>query len=206
VLELAASIGRGERFRCVPATPANDEALERLLERLQPRVLLIDALLVARIGADALRRVHRRQPATSWVLLWGEPSTAAFEFAVRAHMSGCLEWRADDEHVARALQAVLRGEVWFPRGIMQSLYLSLLAATQTHGTSAPMPLDAGAQTPQASGEELTARELQVMALMRQGLSNKQIAERLDISVNTVKKHLAHAFEKRGLHNRRQALG
>ena len=56
-----------------------------------------------------------------------------------------------------------------------------------------------------SSTALTTRELQAITLMRQGLSNKQIAERLNISVNTVKKHLAHAFEKRGLHNRRQSI-
>ena len=42
--------------------------------------------------------------------------------------------------------------------------------------------------------------------MRRGLSNKRIAERLGVSANTIKKHLAHMFEKRGLHGPRQALG
>jgi DNA-binding NarL/FixJ family response regulator len=44
-----------------------------------------------------------------------------------------------------------------------------------------------------------------MALMRRGLSNKQIADRLRISVNTAKKHVSNALEKRGLHKRRQAF-
>ena len=52
---------------------------------------------------------------------------------------------------------------------------------------------------------LTAREDEVLSLMRRGMTNKQIAERLDISVNTVKKHLAHLFAKYGLHGRRQQI-
>ena len=52
---------------------------------------------------------------------------------------------------------------------------------------------------------LTAREDEVLLLMRRGMTNKQIAGRLDISVNTVKKHCAHVFAKHGLRGRRQQI-
>ena len=52
---------------------------------------------------------------------------------------------------------------------------------------------------------LTAREDEVLSLMNRDMSNKQIAEQLGISVNTVKKHLAHVFAKQGQHSRRWHL-
>ena len=82
---------------------------------------------------------------------------------------------------------------------MQSLYFSRVAASE--GDSPP--LDIGAMT---VGSDRTERESEALALMRQGLTSQQIADRLGISINTVKMHLGHAFEKRGLHNRRQLLG
>ena len=96
-------------------------------------------------------------------------------------------------------QPVLGGELWFPRRAMQSLYFSRVAASA--GDSPPH--DIGAMT---VGADLTERESEALSLMRQGLTSQQIADRLGISINTVKKHLGHAFEKRGLHNRRQLLG
>lgn len=188
------------RLRCVPVTGHTPDELERQLQSLEPRLLLADLALVEAFGADCVRRIRRRTPATDWLLLWDEPSEDAFDLVVHAHMHGCLEWRADERLAVRALDAVAAGEVWFPRHLLRSMYLSLLAATQTQGTSSPMPLD-----PAPRGEDLTARELEVLALMRHGLTNRQIAERMGVSVNTVKKHLSHAFEKRGLHNRRQSI-
>jgi DNA-binding NarL/FixJ family response regulator len=207
--QLALALGAGERLRCMVGTPFQSGDLEHLLNEFEPRLLLIDVALVERTPPEELRRLHRRRPATDWVMLWNEVSTFAFEQAVHAQMRGCIEWSAPVGHIERAVSAVMGGEIWFPRQAMQSLYLSLLAATQTHSTSGPMPLDKDTRPPadgeSHSGTALTTRELQALALMRQGLSNKQIAERLDISVNTVKKHLAHAYEKRGLHNRRQSI-
>jgi DNA-binding NarL/FixJ family response regulator len=204
---IVAGLNARRQVRGLAVTPFRPGDLEHLLVEFQPRVLLIDVALVERLGLQELRRVHRRLPATDWMLLWNEPSVEAFELAVRALMRGCEKWDAPLPHLERAVTAVIAGEVWFPRQALQSLYLSLLAATQTHSTSGPMPLDEAEPERRAAGGNLalTSREIEALALMRQGLSNKQIAERLNISINTVKKHLAHAFDKRGLHNRRQSM-
>ena len=201
---IVAALNARKQVRSLAVTPFRPGDLEHLLNEFQPRVLLIDVALVERLGLEELRRVHRHLPATDWMLLWNEPSVEAFELAVRALMRGCEKWDAPPQHLERAVTAVIAGEVWFPRQALQSLYLSLLAATQTHSTSGPVPLDEAPPDHHVSGA-LTSREIEALALMRQGLSNKQIAERLNISVNTVKKHLSHAFDKRGLHNRRQSM-
>jgi DNA-binding NarL/FixJ family response regulator len=92
---------------------------------------------------------------------------------------------------------VLAGVLWFPGPVLQALYLSLLESTPFTGSP-----ESGAASPSA---KLTSRESEALSLMRRGMTTKQIAERLDISVNTVKKHLAHVFAKHGLHGRRQQV-
>jgi DNA-binding NarL/FixJ family response regulator len=181
-------------YRLEPTVVAGLDELEQLCHLHAPRVLLVDIGLIHSAGVDAVQHLRRRLPATDWILGFDPPLATEIEPALFNQTRGCISWAADPDHLARALDAVLAGGLWFPRSVMQTLYLWLLEA------GAP-----GCKSPPASGwaDDLTSRETEVLALMRRGLTNRQIAERLSISCNTVKKHLAHIFEKRGLHGRRQ---
>ncbi len=165
--------------------------------RQTPRLLLVDVALIAPEGASALRDLRRRLPATDWLLGWESPSPQGLSAAVRSQARGCVDWAASAGQLTQALDAVLAGVLWFSAPVLQALYLSLIESAVSTEL-----LEPGAASP--SGR-LTAREDEVLSLMRRGMTNKQIAERLDISVNTVKKHLAHVFNKHGLHGRRQQI-
>ncbi|WP_157991586.1 helix-turn-helix transcriptional regulator [Caldimonas tepidiphila] len=182
------------------AAPRTIEELSRLLSEHAPQLLLIDADLCLRFGAGALRRLQRAFPATEWIIGWDEPTKCRADVVIQCHARGCIAWNAPAAEQLRALRAVQAGELWFPRAVMQALYLSLLNE---------LPVGAGARETDAEtvgpGTALSAREAEVLALTRKGLTNKEIAARLDISVNTVKKHLANAFEKCGVRSRRQLL-
>jgi DNA-binding NarL/FixJ family response regulator len=141
-----------------------------------------------------LRRLRRRHGRVDWILSWDQPSSKWLAVLLDSRAKGFLRPGSGVEF-ERALEAVLKGELWFPRSVSQWLYRSLLDASRAGDADADAGRDA----------ELTSRESEVMALMRQGLTNKQIGLHLGISVNTVKKHVGHAFDKRGLHSRRQAL-
>ena len=69
----------------------------------------------------------------------------------------------------------------------------------------PRSGESGARTDEAALHRLTSREAEAVALLRQGLTNQAIAERLGVSINTVKKHLASAYDKWGIRSRRQTL-
>lgn len=189
---LLASAAQDDRvFRLDPIEANCLDDVEHRCQEHAPRVLVIDIALLQGADPRDLQHLRRRLPGTEWLIGWDRPP-AMLDLTVLGGARGCISWSSTGGALTRALDAVLAGELWFPRAVVESLYLALLDSVEGTMTT-------------VEDESLTAREAEVLALMRKGLSNKQIAERLDISVNTVKKHLAHVFEKRGLHGRRQAL-
>ena len=173
------------------------EALEAALRERSPHMLLIDADLCLLLGLSALRQLRRLHPETDWLIGWDEPSPRWTETIVHSRARGGIEWRDALTDLPRALDTIVAGGLWFPRKVLQWLYGSLI------GTEPEQDEDASG--PQTQWP-LTVREAEALALAGQGFTNKQIAQELEISVNTVKKHLARAFDKRGLRSRRQTMG
>ncbi len=120
----------------------------------------------------------------------------ALDAALLSQVRGGIDWTSSSRELARALDAVVGGKLWFPRPVIEMLYVTLIGGQMERPPQGP-----GLRAIDTA--HLTSREAEVLGLMRQGMTNKQIADRLNISVNTIKKHLAHVFEKRGLHGRRQ---
>jgi len=160
-----------------------------------PRVLVLDIELLRLAGATAIAQLRRHLPATDILACWNAMPDAA-DVDVLGQVRGGVDWSSSSGELARALDAVVAGNLWFPRRVIEMLYVALIA-----GETKSPPQGAGLSATDTA--PLTSREAEVFRLMRQGMTNKQIADRLDISVNTIKKHLAHVFAKRGLHGRRQ---
>lgn len=168
-----------------------------------PHLVLLDVGLLEQLGVEAALQLRRRHPAIDWMLGWQAPEPRWIEWIVRCQARGGIAWDQPRREILRAIEAVLAGEVWFSRATMQQLYVRLLAGQRPSligGDTADALAQAAAHPP------LTTREQEVVALMQQGLTNKQIAQRIGVSPNTVKKHLAHVFQKFGLHSRRQTFG
>ena len=173
------------------------DALEAALRERSPRLLLIDADLCLLLGLSALRQLRRLHPETDWLIGWDEPSPRWIETIVHSRARGGIEWHDALTELPRALETIVAGGLWFPRRVLQWLYGSLIGAEPE--------LDDDASGPHTQWP-LTVREAEALELAGQGYTNKQIAQELEISVNTVKKHLARAFDKRGLRSRRQTMG
>ena len=153
------------------------ETLE-MIQNVRPDVLLLDLTLPDRSGFDVLNELRLKDTAPLVVVLtWHtEPSYAARAIAAGAH--GYVNKAVEPEQLLAAIRAVSRGEQVIPPGVE-----ALLAAGDGHPASA-----------------LTAREQQVMEMLARGMTNREIAEHLTISIKTVDTHRGHVLKKLGLRN------
>jgi two-component system, NarL family, invasion response regulator UvrY len=174
---LKEALGKAEDIDVVGEAGTAAETLE-MVKRDRPEVLLLDLTLPDKSGFDVLSELRLLETSPLVIVLtWHtEPSYAARAIAAGAH--GYLTKSVEPEALLAAIRAVSRGEQVIPPGIEQ-----LLAAGDGHPASA-----------------LTAREQQVMEMLGRGMTNREIAEHLEISIKTVDTHRGHVLKKLGLRN------
>jgi len=157
----------------------------RLARQLRPDVVLMDLLMPVMDGIAATAAIRREVPATEVVALTSVLEDAAVVDAVRAGAIGYLLKDADAHELRRAIKAAAAGQV----------HLSPQAAAR---------LLREVRTPEKSAEPLTERETDVLRLLAQGKSNKEIARELHIAEQTVKTHVSHVLNKLEVPSRTQA--
>jgi len=157
------------------------EAVSLAVER-QADVVLMDLEMPATDGVQATRELLARRPGTAVVVLTSFSDRERILAALDAGAVGYLLKDVQPDELARAIEAAARGQSpLHPRAARE-----LLADRQ------------------AFGPQLSAREEEVLALLAEGLPNKLIARRLEISERTVKGHLTRIFERIGVTDRTQA--
>ena len=173
----------------VVGTAADGEEAVRLAVARAPDVVLMDLRMPRVDGVEATRRLATERPAARVIALTtfaDEPTVLA---ALRAGARGYLTKDAGAEEIHRAILAVARGEA------------ALDAAIQHHVLAAAVEGGGADELP----DGLTPREAEVLALIADGLTNAEIAERLVVSPATVKSHVNHLFAKADLRDRAQAV-
>jgi len=173
----------------VGAAADGDEAVA-LVEEHRPDVLLTDLRMPGCDGVTAIRRVREARPGTAVVVLTTYVDDDAIVAALRAGAAGWLSKDADAEAIGRALRSAADG------------HSTIDAAALAKLVAAPTPAP---PTPDALPDGLTPREVEVLGLIAQGLSNREIARRLVVGEATVKTHVNHLFAKAGLRDRAQAV-
>lgn len=167
------------------------EAVE-LARQTHPDVILMDIAMPAYDGLEATRRIKCELPHAKIIMLTvSEDDEALFE-AIRAGADGYLLKDLKVNQLFDAIESVMRGEAPLSGAITAKILRELQRSASTH------------PTPQELIESLSEREIEILTLVGQGLSNKEIAERLFISESTVKNHLRTILDKLHLRNRIQA--
>jgi DNA-binding NarL/FixJ family response regulator len=183
------------------ASASDGEEALTLTDEHRPQVVLIDLRMPRMDGIEATRRLRERHPEAGVIALTTYADDETVLSALRAGARGYLTKDASGEDIRAAILAVAAGDA------------ALDPAVQLHVVSALAGGQAGSSAP-ASGadvagpvlpDELTPREAEVLALIAEGLSNAEIAERLFVSPTTVKSHINHLFAKAGLRDRAQAV-
>jgi len=172
---------------------ADAQEVLRRARRLQPDIVLMDVHMPGG-GIEATRTIRAELPDVQVLILTVSESEEDLMAAVRAGAKGYILKTADFDQLLRSIDTVAAGQPAFNREMTNKL-LSQLSS-----------LD-GTAPPKRRGDtrrELSERELEILRLIAQGASNRQIAGQLYLSENTVRTHLAHILEKLQLQNRVQA--
>ncbi len=177
--------------RIVGEASNGDEAVE-VVSRLRPDIVLMDVRMPGVGGIDACRRIRSVAPETRILMLTMSDDESDLFDAIKAGASGYLLKDLPGEEVAAAIRTVHDGQAIIPPG---------MAATLLHEFSRLSQEAGGTASPDT---RLTDREVEVLRLVARGLANREIAEVLVISENTVKNHVRNILEKLHLHSRVEA--
>jgi DNA-binding NarL/FixJ family response regulator len=174
-------------FSCVAACDSAEEAL-RVLPKTAPEVILMDINLPNMSGIECTARIKELLPAAQVVMITVYGDTEKVFNALRAGASGYILKRAAPERILQAIREVHAGGVPMSGEIARKV----LGAFRE-----PVPAPAEEQN-------LSRREQEVLELLAQGCANKEIADKLSISIETVTWHLRHIYSKLHVRSRTQA--
>jgi DNA-binding NarL/FixJ family response regulator len=190
----------GEQDIKVLGDPVVDPRLLSLcLEARQPGVLLLDKAIFDRLDPHELRKIHKRFPEVRVLLLWDEICRGLVEEILRRRFDGFLPTNCAPDAYVKAIRAVSRGELWLPRALLAKAISGLLHTPKRDNSVAEN------HRSHVADDSLTRREGQIVGLLRQGLTNKEIARQLGVMEDTVKKHLQSVFGKFGVRRRTLVL-
>ncbi len=160
-----------------------------LAETLAPDIILMAAILPELNGFDATRQITRREPRTRVIVVGKTLSRHAVVEAFRAGASGYILRNSDIEELILAANIVFRGNTFVAGEIANTFDVADLI------WEARKP---GAEN---GGGPLSEREREVMQLLADGKTAREVAERLGISIRTVDGHRERIMRKAGVHNR-----
>lgn len=179
---------REDLVEVIGQAETGEEAV-RLAEELQPDVILMDIYMPQMDGLQAAKEIHIRFPNIAIVMLTSSERDGHLYEAVQVGVSGYLLKSLDASELFDMLSGVVHGETAMTRAMAGKL-LKVVANRMADEDKGEQPL--------------TERELFVLRLVASGASNQEIAQKLSISVNTVKSHLKNILDKLQLENRTQA--
>jgi DNA-binding NarL/FixJ family response regulator len=174
------------------ATAADGEEALALAREHDPDVVLMDLRMPRCDGISAIRRLSERGERPRAIALTTFADDASVLGALRAGARGYLTKDAGAEQIRAAVEAVARGEAALDPAVQHHVIAAL---------NSPAPPESSPDLP----DGLTPREVEVLALIAEGLTNAEIADRLVVSGATVKTHVNHIFAKTGARDRAQAV-
>ena len=197
----------------VGAAADGEQALALVAEQ-QPDAILLDLHMPVLDGIGATRRLVAEHPGVAIVVLTTYADDNSVLEALQAGARSYLTKDADRTDIARALEAAAGGLTVFDPRVHATLLAAVSAPPASEAAACGTPASAAA-SPGAGGrpgrapampDGLTQREVEILGLIAQGLTNAEIAESLFLSNHTVKTHINRIFAKTGSRDRVAAIG
>ncbi len=161
------------------------EAIEKL-KQLKPDVLVLDISMPDFDGIEVIRQLKIEGLTTAILILTVHEDEALLREAIRLGASGYIIKHAAESELIAAIRSVYRGELYVHPKMIRSLV----------EIKPPVPHDQKVEP-----EGITAREVEILKLIIQGYTNKQVAELLTLSIRTVEGHRANLTDKLGIRSR-----
>ena len=181
---LVEALSRVDELQVQDAVGSLDDLVTRAAE-VQPTIVLLDASMPG--GYSATRTIRVAAPEALVLALGVEETDSNVLSLIDAGIHGYVSKDASFQELVRAIDTVARGEVACPPRMVASLFREIAR-----------------RRPETSGDGivgLTSRERQILEMIDQRLSNKEIARALHISLSTVKNHIHNILAKRQVHRR-----
>ena len=163
-----------------------------LVETLQPNVVLMDISMPGMNGIEATRQVRQRYPEVKVVVLSMHANEEYVFQVLRAGASGYVLKQSDSSEVLTAIRAALAGGSFLSPPISQAVINDYVQRAESRGRGDDLDL-------------LTSREREVLQLLAEGLSNREIAEQLSISIKTVETHRGNMMNKLGVSSKTELV-
>jgi len=184
---LVGGLGRDPQFHMIECA-ANGPAILHLLKREKPQVAVVSAKLGEDHGFELVREIRSQSPATRVIVLLDASERASVIEAFRAGAQGVFCRTEPFRLLAKCIQCVHQGQVWASSSelhfVLEALSKPAFVNLQTNG-----------------GSLLSAREIDVVRCVAEGLTNREIAHRLKLTEHTVKNYLFRIFDKLGVSSR-----
>jgi NarL family two-component system response regulator LiaR len=182
---LATFLASYDDFELVGEASSGVEAVE-LCEQLEPDVVLMDLVMQDMDGVEATQVILSKQPDTKIIALTSFEEADLVRGVLQAGALGYLLKGVSSDDLARAIRAAVDGTPTLSPEATQILIEETRRPTHTHF-------------------EMTDRELEILALIADGLNNREIAEQLFVSRSTIKTHVSNILTKLGVSSRTEAV-
>src|SRR5580658_7013768 len=167
-----------------------------VLQQYEPDVLLLDLKMPGLDGLGTLQRLQAAKNKTRVIVLTASDDKNEFVQAMKLGTSGIVLKQTATELLIKSIRKVHAGEIWLDSHTTAAVIRQFVAADDNPPPAAPQ-----SATRERERSPLSQREREIVALVAQGFKNKEMAEKMFISEQTVKNHLHNIFDKLGVSDR-----
>ena len=177
----------GEACMSVVAEAANGREAVKLCEQLKPEVAILDIAMPQLNGIEAVSLIRRASPVTCCLILSMHSDETYILRALSVGAKGYILKDAVEDDIVPAVRSVLLGKSYFSPAIAKTLLEDYVRYLRQRGL-------------EDSYDLLTDREKEILQLLAEGRSNKEVANLLNLSVTTIETHRTNLMQKLGLHS------
>jgi two-component system NarL family response regulator len=190
---LVAMLAEEEDIVVIGTAATGEQALVKI-KTLQPEIAIIDIGMPDKDGIEVTQELRRDEPNVKVIILGMVDLSDEIMACIEAGATGYVLKEASFDVLVETLRAVHRGESFSSPRMTASLFSRIAELADERELKIPL-----------SSVKLTPRELEIVNLIAEGLSNKEIAQHLAVETQTIKNHVHNILDKLQLHNRLEAV-